>query len=96
MNYDCDNWKRIRNALNTNHTVIPYITRAILIDDALNLAQFGILNYTFVFDILSYMKDHEISYYPWKAALDNFDCLYNTIEDLPNYLKIEVSFVRST
>ena len=56
--------------LKTDHTVFPYETRAILIDDALNLARMDMLDYKIVFDLLSYlMEKDEVTLHPWLSAL---------------------------
>uniref|UniRef100_A0A4W5LNV5 ERAP1-like C-terminal domain-containing protein n=1 Tax=Hucho hucho TaxID=62062 RepID=A0A4W5LNV5_9TELE len=39
VNYDMDNWERLLNQLTTDHTVIPLINRAQIVDDAFNLAR---------------------------------------------------------
>ncbi|KAK0155995.1 Aminopeptidase N [Merluccius polli] len=39
VNYDQGNWNRLLNVLITNHTALPVINRAQLIDDAFNLAR---------------------------------------------------------
>ena len=46
VNYDERNWKLIIDQLNSDHESIHVINRAQIIDDALNLARAGLLNYT--------------------------------------------------
>lgn len=65
VNYDLDNWMAIIKQLKTNHEVFPYTTRAILIDDVLNLARMNMLNYSIAFDLLSYLMDKEVTLHPW-------------------------------
>jgi aminopeptidase N len=65
VNYDLDNWMAIIKQLKDNHEVFPFTTRAILIDDVLNLARMNMLNYTIAFDLLSYLMDKEVTLHPW-------------------------------
>lgn len=92
--YDLDNWKAIVKQLKTDHSVFPYETRAILIDDALNLARMNMLDYHIAFDILSYLMDKdEVTLHPWLSALNNLNYLYKTMEELPNFAVVE-NFMR--
>lgn len=89
-----DNWMAIVKQLKTNHHVFPYETRAILIDDALNLARMNLLDYQIAFDLLSYLMDKdEVTLHPWLSALNNLNYLYKTMEELPNFAVVE-NFMR--
>lgn len=80
--------------LKTDHSVFPYETRAILIDDALNLARMNMLDYKIAFDLLSYLMDKdEVTLHPWLSALNNLNYLYKTMEELPNFAVVE-NFMR--
>lgn len=80
--------------LKTDHSVFPYETRAILIDDALNLARMNLLDYKIAFDLLSYLMDKdEVTLHPWLSALNNLNYLYKTMEELPNFAVVE-NFMR--
>lgn len=80
--------------LQTDHSVFPYETRAILIDDALNLARMDLLDYKIAFDLLSYLMDKdEVTLHPWLSALNNLNYLYKTMEELPNFAVVE-NFMR--
>ncbi|XP_014370444.2 aminopeptidase N [Papilio machaon] len=70
VNYDRHNWKLLVNILNDKNRFqeIHPINRAQIIDDAMNLALAGHLDYRTALDITSYLK-HERSYVPWKAGL---------------------------
>ncbi|XP_041970212.1 aminopeptidase N [Aricia agestis] len=70
INYDERNWKMLINVLNDKHRFeeIHPINRAQIIDDAMNLALAGRLDYRTALDITSYLS-HEKSYVPWKAGL---------------------------
>jgi hypothetical protein len=53
--YDKSNWRLISNQLMLNHTVIPKVTRAQLIDDAFTLALAGYLDYQVVVELIEYL-----------------------------------------
>lgn len=53
--YDKSNWRLISNQLMLNHTVIPKVTRAQLIDDAFTLALAGHLDYQVVVELIEYL-----------------------------------------
>lgn len=54
--YDKSNWRLISNQLMLNHTVIPKVTRAQLIDDAFTLALAGHLDYQVVVELIEYLS----------------------------------------
>ncbi|XP_072939930.1 aminopeptidase N [Epargyreus clarus] len=70
INYDQKNWKMLVKILNdpSRFEEIHPINRAQIIDDAMNLALSGRLDYRTALDITSYLT-HEKSYVPWKAGL---------------------------
>ena len=68
MNYDSRNWKLIAKTLMKNHTSIHVVKRAQIMDDALNLARSGLLDYATALTMTLYLKI-ELDYVPWKAAL---------------------------
>ncbi|XP_068631133.1 aminopeptidase N [Battus philenor] len=70
INYDRHNWELLIKILNdrTRFQEIHPINRAQIIDDAMNLALSGRLDYKTALDITSYLT-HERSYVPWKAGL---------------------------
>lgn len=70
INYDQRNWKMLVKVLNDDSRFkeIHPINRAQIIDDAMNLALSGRLDYKTALDITSYLS-HEKSYVPWKAGL---------------------------
>ncbi|XP_058813856.1 aminopeptidase N [Topomyia yanbarensis] len=70
VNYDQRNWDMIANHLRDRrkyNTIAP-ANRAQLIDDALNLARAGYLNYSVSLNVTRYLI-HETEYVPWKAAI---------------------------
>ncbi|XP_053604252.1 aminopeptidase N [Plodia interpunctella] len=70
INYDAKNWHLLIKVLNDpkRFEEIHPINRAQIIDDAMNLALSGRLDYKTALDITSYLT-HERSYVPWKAGL---------------------------
>ncbi|XP_023311598.1 membrane alanyl aminopeptidase-like [Anoplophora glabripennis] len=74
VNYDNSLWEKVKNLLVTNHTSIHVLNRAQIVDDLLNLARANILDYSYAFDIIKYLK-YETEYYPWHSAITNFNYL---------------------
>ena len=81
VNYDINNWNLIIEVLNENHNEFSDTTRAQLLDDALNLAVEGSVNYESVFNMIGYLRN-ETNSLPWAAATKNLmilnDLLANT------------------
>nr|ASU92549.1 glutamine aminopeptidase-like protein 11 [Achaea janata] len=76
VNYDNELWERIIEALEDpdRREEIHPLNRATLIDDALNLARAGNLDYDIAFRVVLTME-HETEYAPWKAFVRNMDFL---------------------
>lgn len=53
--YDNENWRLISRQLVLNHTVIPQVTRAQLIDDAFTLALAEFLDYQVALELIEYL-----------------------------------------
>ena len=53
--YDDQNWRLLSRQLVLNHTVIPQVTRAQLIDDAFTLALAELLDYQVVLELIEYL-----------------------------------------
>ncbi|XP_014220654.1 aminopeptidase N [Trichogramma pretiosum] len=69
VNYDHNNWQMlIKQLKGPDYEAISTTNRAQLIDDALNLARAGRLDYATALDITSYLSK-ETEYLPWKSAL---------------------------
>lgn len=84
VNYDIDNWKLIVNQLLTNHTQIHTINRAQIIDDSMDLARAGLLDYHIGLDITKYLIN-EKEFVPWEAATNAFNFLDNTLRRSESY-----------
>ncbi|KAJ8921491.1 hypothetical protein NQ315_003109 [Exocentrus adspersus] len=74
VNYDAVLWDKIKQLLFTNHTAIHVLNRVQIVDDVMNLARAQILNYSYAFEIIKYLKE-ETEYYPWYSAIKNFNYL---------------------
>uniref|UniRef100_A0A8K9UVD8 Aminopeptidase n=1 Tax=Oncorhynchus mykiss TaxID=8022 RepID=A0A8K9UVD8_ONCMY len=96
VNYDMDNWERLLNQLTTDHTVIPLINRAQIVDDAFNLARAKVINSTLALRTTRYLSQ-ERDYIPWESALRNLN-YYILMFDrgqaygvLQGYLKMQIT-----
>jgi len=74
VNYDKQNWKLIAEQLDRDHTAIHVINRAQIIDDALNLAKSGLLDYETALSVTNYLSK-EVEYVPWVSALNGLSYL---------------------
>ncbi|XP_037365785.1 aminopeptidase N [Talpa occidentalis] len=82
VNYDADNWKKIQQQLQDDHSVIPVINRAQVIHDSFNLASAEIVPVTLALDTTNFLNA-ETEYMPWQAALDSlsyFKLMFETSE----------------
>lgn len=92
INYDIKTWIKFSNLLKTSPESLPYTTRALLIDDAFNLARLGQLNYSIAFEVASYLNSSERNYYIWKETFLNLKFLYNLLRDRPGFDRVAVSY----
>uniref|UniRef100_A0A8C2B541 Aminopeptidase n=1 Tax=Cyprinus carpio TaxID=7962 RepID=A0A8C2B541_CYPCA len=74
VNYDEENWNKLRMQLERSHNVIPLINRGQLIDDAFNIARGHRLNVTIALSLTKYLIN-DTEYIPWESALKNLDHL---------------------
>jgi len=91
VNYDETNWNLIITYLNNErqyHKISP-ANRAQIIDDSLNLARGGYLNYNTAMDITKYLK-HETDYVPWKAAISALNFIDSMLISSSEYHKFKV------
>ena len=94
MNYDRANWQLIIEQLSReSYRDIATINRAQLVDDALNLARAGRLDYATALDVTSYLA-HETEYLPWKAALTAMSFLDTMLVKFHGYDKFRVIVTR--
>ncbi|XP_043289825.1 aminopeptidase N [Venturia canescens] len=90
VNYDNANWELIIKQLKSpNFTAISTINRGQLIDDSMNLARAGRLDYSTALSVVSYLAQ-ENEYVPWKAALTAMNYLDHMLVNSPNYDRFRV------
>ncbi len=79
-NYNKKNWQDLANILNDpkNFMKIHELNRAQLIDDSMNLARAGILDYETTLDLVSYLR-HETEYIPWVPGFQAFSYVFSLI-----------------
>lgn len=88
VNYDANNWNALIATLNSNnYNQIHVLNRVQLIDDAVNFASGGYLEYEVLFDILSYLH-RETEYTPWFSADRFISTLYTTFGALNEDLNV--------
>ncbi|CAG2053006.1 unnamed protein product [Timema podura] len=90
VNYDEMNWRLLIGQLQDRDRFqqIGVINRAQLLDDALNLARAGLLNYSTALDVTKYLST-ELEYLPWKAAFTGLGYINNMLIKTGNYDKLK-------
>lgn len=83
VNYDTRNWNALVNVLNSDdYQQIHVLNRAQLIDDSLNFAADGYLDYQTAFKLLTYLN-RETDYIPWRAAANNLEKIEAILKGRP-------------
>ncbi|KAJ8889458.1 hypothetical protein PR048_008957 [Dryococelus australis] len=83
VNYDATNWRLLVAQLQSDkYSVVHAVNRAQLLDDSLNLARAGLLDYSTALDITRYLS-REHDYVPWYAALSAFRFLDTRLQGAP-------------
>ena len=67
-----------------DHTSIHVINRAQIIDDALNLAKSGLLDYETALSVTGYLSK-EVEYIPWASALNGLKYLNKMLKTSEAY-----------
>ncbi|XP_044259104.1 aminopeptidase N-like [Tribolium madens] len=73
VNYDTHNWNLLTRQLFLNPSEIPVASRSQLIDDAFELAQMEIINYSIPLRLTKYLTWKESNYIPWTTALSSLE-----------------------
>lgn len=68
VNYDQENWERLIEQLEQNHTIINPINRAQILDDTYNLGRAELIDQTVFLNITKYLKKEQDPL-PFTAAL---------------------------
>jgi aminopeptidase N len=85
VNYDHTNWRLLISSFQQ----LPDVTRAQLLDDALNLALSGQLEYSIALDLTSQLIT-DVEYLPWSAALAALEHLDTMLALTPAYGNFKV------
>lgn len=85
MNYDQTNWRLLISSFQE----LPDVTRAQLLDDSLNLALSGRLDYTIALDLTAQLIT-DVEYLPWSAALTALEYLDTMLAVTPAYGNFKV------
>lgn len=90
VNYEASNWAALTAALNSDDfDQIHVLNRAQLIDDAVNFALGGYLEYDIVINILTYLV-RETEYTPWNSADRFISTLYTTFGPINDDLNVRL------
>lgn len=94
VNYDPRNWKLLTDCLKDRAQMkqIPPLSRSQLIDDALNMAEAGKLNYSIALNLTKYLLNEE-DYLPWRSAHNTFLYLKTMMATEPEY-DLFMSYIR--
>lgn len=92
VNYDTKNWLLLTSQLRDpkGYRKLSATNRAQIVDDALNLAAAGYLDYDIALNITRYLV-YEREYVPWKSAFASLDFLHNMFERNADYDKFKAS-----
>ena len=84
VNYDQRNWQLLTRTLMNDHTLISVVNRAQIMDDALNLAEAGILDYEVALNLTQYLEREE-DYLPWDSALSSLSYIRSMMSRTSGY-----------
>jgi len=84
VNYDKKNWQLIAQQLNRDHLSIHVVNRAQIIDDAINLAKSGHLDYQTALSVTGYLSK-EVEYVPWVSALNGLSYINTMLKRTAAY-----------
>lgn len=91
VNYDTHNWNLVYQQLMSNYTAIPVINRAQMMDDSLNLAKAGLLDYGIALNLTRYLEKED-QFLPWSSALDSLQYVDSMLSRKPGYGLFKVLF----
>jgi aminopeptidase N len=98
VNYDARNWGLLATYLlrSPPQDMLSAVTRAQLLDDALNLARAGTLSYEVALNMTRYLAARESHYVPWKAVFENMRFLDFMLRQTPAYGVFQVPGAQPT
>lgn len=79
VNYDQENWIRLINQLETNHTIINPINRAQILDDTYNLGRAEIVDQIIFLNISKYLAKEQDPL-PFTAALNGLNYISTMLQ----------------
>lgn len=95
VNYDHATWQQLINLLNSdNFTQIDEVNRAQIVDDSLNLARAGYIDYQIPLGISKYLVK-ETSHLPYKAYFNAASYLAQRIQGNPHISKLYARHVQT-
>lgn len=84
VNYDTRNWQLINEQLTKNHPAISVTNRAQIMDDSLNLAQAGLLDYDLALNLTLYLE-REDEFLPWDATFSSLSYVASMMSRTSGY-----------
>lgn len=94
VNYDLKNWEKLIEQLLSDHTVFDPKNRAQMLDDSMNLAAAGHLNYDVALNVTRYLTK-ETDLIPWKSAVSSFEYLNDMFVRTAHFDKLKVNMKQS-
>lgn len=89
VNYNDEHWDTLIEILHTDHRNISEQNRAKLIDDSINVAKAGLISFSKVFNLLSYMRS-ETSFVPWATANSALPYIIRVFRGSSEFDRVEV------
>jgi len=89
--YNEENYKLLTDYLNSeNHNKIHILNKAQLLDDSLNLARAGVLNYSIALDLTTYLVN-ETDFIPWVSYFTALKFLNSRLTGTKDYDNFKVT-----
>ncbi|NWR90810.1 AMPE aminopeptidase, partial [Furnarius figulus] len=80
VNYDSQNWAKLKSLLFEDHENFSVADRAGILDDAFSLARPGLVDYSVPLDLTRYLRN-ETEYLPWHRVITSVTYLADMLED---------------
>lgn len=84
VNYDVQNWELLIKTMLEKSETIPVLNRVQLIDDSMDMAASGNLDYSIALKLLTYLVG-ETEYLPWTTALAHIGTIDVMLNRKPAY-----------